>query len=90
MFYVFQSQIFQIDIKSLPEQTSLDAREGKEERKVDAEEDVEAVPVEVTELASEEMILEGSEGDAEVVFKEVNEVLSGEGSLHVIPGIFSC
>ena len=34
-------------------------------------------------------ILEGSEGDAEVVFKEVNEVLSGEGSLHVIPGVFS-
>ena len=68
----------------------MDAREGKEEAKVDAEEDVEAVPVEVTELASEEMILEGSEGDAEVVFKEVNEVFRGEGSLHVIPGIFSC
>lgn len=73
----------------MPEQTSLDARKGKGEAKLDAEEDVEVVPVEVTELSSEEVILEGSEGDAEVVFKEVNEVLSGEGSLHVIPGVFS-
>lgn len=68
----------------MPEQTSLDAREGKEEAKVDAEEDVEAVPVEVTELASEKVILEGSEGNAEVVFKEVIT-----SSLHVIPGVFS-
>lgn len=68
----------------MPEQTSLDAREGKEEAKVDAEEDVEAVPVEVTQLASEEVILEGSEGNAEVLFKEVIT-----SSLHVIPGVFS-
>ena len=68
----------------MPEQTSLDAREGKEEAKVDADEDVEAVPVEVTQLATEEVILEGSEGNAEVLFKEVIT-----SSLHVIPGVFS-
>lgn len=68
----------------------LDAREGKEKTKVEAEENVEAVSLEATELTFKEMIIEGSEEDAEAESKEVTENFGEEGSLHMMPGIFLC
>ena len=75
-------------MKCLLEQRSSNTCEGKEDTKVEAKEDVEAVSVE-TELASEELLTERSEEDAEVVSKEVTADFVGEGSLHVMPGNFS-
>ena len=75
-------------MKCLLEQPSSDTCEEKEDTKVEAKEDVEAVLVETTELASEEVWTERSEEDAEVVSKEVTADFVGEGSLHVMPGNF--
>lgn len=68
----------------------LDAREGKEKTKVEAEENVKAVSLEATELTFKEMIIEGSGEDAEAESKEVTENFGEEGSLHMMPGIFLC
>ena len=75
-FYVFEAH--------------LDACEGKEEVKVEAKENVEAVSLEATELTFEEMIIERSEEDAEAGSKEVTENVDGEGSFRVMSGILLC
>lgn len=71
------------------EQPSSDTCEEKEDTKVEAKENAGAVSVETTELASEEVLTERSEEDAEVVSKEVTADVVGEGSIHVMPGNFS-
>ena len=85
----FQSQVLQVEKKCLLKQPPSNVGEEKNETKVEAEVDVEAVSVETTELASEEVLTEWSEEDAEVVSKEVTADFVGEGSLHVMPGNFS-
>lgn len=85
----FQSQVLQVEKKCLLKQPPSDVGKEKNETKVEAEVDVEAVSAETTELASEEVLTEWSEEDAEVVSKEVTADFVGEGSLHVMPGNFS-
>lgn len=89
--FCFQSQVLQVEKKCFLKQPPSDVGEQKNETKVEAEVevDVEAVSVETTELASEEVLTEWSEEDAEVVSKEVTADFVGEGSLHVMPGNFS-
>lgn len=70
-------------------QPPSDVGKEKNETKVEAEVDVEAVSVETTELASEEVLTERSEKNTKVVSKEVTANFVGEGSLHVMPGNFS-
>lgn len=87
--FCFQSQVLQVEKKCFLKQPPSNVGEEKNETKVEAEVDVEAVSVETTELASEEVLTEWSEEDAEVVSKEVTADFVGEGSLHVMPGNFS-
>lgn len=87
--FCFQSQVLQVEKKCLLKQPPSDVGKEKNETKVEAEVDVEAVSVETTELAPEEVLTEWSEEDAEVVSKQVTADFVGEGSLHVMPGNFS-
>ena len=87
--FCFQSQVLQVEKKCFLKQPPSNVGEEKNETKVEAQVDVEAVSVETTELASEEVLTEWSEEDAEVVSKEVTADFVGEGSLHVMPGNFS-
>lgn len=87
--FCFQSQVLQVEKKCLLKQPPSDVGKEKSETKVEAEVDVEAVSVETTELASEEVLTERSEKNTKVVSKEVTANFVGEGSLHVMPGNFS-
>lgn len=80
-------EVLQVEIKCLlKQQRPSVVYEGREETEDEDEEDFPAVEVDATELTCELVFIEGLEEDVEVVSREVTEDVSGEVSIHMIPG----
>lgn len=77
-------EVLQVEIKCLLKQPPSVVYEGRDE------EDFPVVVVDATELTCELVFIEGLEEDVEVVSSEVTEDVSGEVSIHMIPGNLPC